>query len=234
MTGTNRLSLTNLTEIRRTLPLVASVLFVVSLVFPMWRIVLTAPQYPTRDLPVTLYAYPRLGGAYQEVGTLNHYVGFHFPDPVLIEPNYEVSEAAVAMPEWSLAPLLFVVLALGALFVALSPESKIERRLKYYFASLIGILVIVLVWLQFRLYQAGHNLDPNAPMTGVDGFTPPVLGPYGVANISGFAWLDTGGYMVVVGIVLVGFAYLARESDATVRELPEFVGDANDRIRERA
>jgi len=66
--------------------------------------------------------------------------------------------------------------------------------------------------IQYRLYQAGHALDPDAPLVGVEGFTPPVLGGYAVANISGFAWFGPGGYMVAVAVALLAGAYRCREA----------------------
>lgn len=220
------------TELRRALPLVSGVLFVVALAFPMWRIVLTAPQYPGRALPVKLYAYPRIGGEYVEVERLNHYVGFHYPDPVFLEPNYEVSEAALAMPEWSLAPALFVLLALVSVAVAFSPAEKIAWRLTYFLAATLVTFVALLAWLQYRLYQAGHELDPNAPMSNVE-FTPPVLGPYDVANISGFAWFDVGGYLVLAAVACLAGAFLVRDDTVTVGELPDLLAAGTDRVRAR-
>lgn len=222
-----------LSEIRRAAPIAAAVLMLASLAFPMWRIVLTAPQYAGRNLVVRLYAYPRLEGDVREVVTLNHYVGFHFPDPVYLEPNFEVAENAFPVPEWSVAPLLFVAVAIGALAVALSSEATVGKWLKRYFVGVIGTFVVLLAWVQVRLYQVGHSLDENAPMTGIHGFTPPVLGRYQIANISGNAWIDTGGYILIVAVVLLGFGYHFRHSTATVGDLPELLGGSLDRVKAR-
>lgn len=220
-----------ITEVRRIAPIISAVMMVVALAFPMWRIILTAPQYASRELVVRLYAYPRLEGDVREVATLNHYVGFHFPDPVYLDPNFEVAENAFAVPEWSIAPAFFVAMAIDAILVSLSSDSAIEHRLKLYFFAILGALVAILAWVQFRLYQVGHNLDESAPMMGVDGFTPPVLGGYHIANISGNAWFDVGGYILVAAIALLGVGYLFRESDATVRELPQIIAGGSNHGR---
>lgn len=225
--------LARLLELRRLFTLLAGICTLLALRFPVWKIVLTAPQYPGRELPVTVYAYPRLGGEHEEIALLNHYVGFYFPDPVFVDPNYEVADGAIATPEWVAFPLVLVALAAIATFVALSPPSRFERRLKTFLAGTVAVLVATLAWAQVRLYQAGHSLDPNAPMTGVDGFTPPVLGTYEVANISGFTWIDVGGYLLVAAVAFLSVAYLVRGSNATVTDGPRLLGTGIERARER-
>lgn len=216
-------SAARLTELRRLLPLAAAVLFVAALLFPMWRITLQAPQY-TDDLVVELFAYPRVAGDYAEVARLNQYVGFYYPDPVFVEPNYPVHENAVAVPEWSFGPLAFIGVALTGIFVALAPT---ERKLKLGLtAQLVGTITVfagMFAIIQYRLHQAGHSLDPNAPLGGVDGFTPPVIGSYEVANINGFAWIGIGGEMAMAAVGLLIVAYFLRDTDATIRDTPELM-----------
>jgi hypothetical protein len=227
-------SLTRLTEIRRALPLAAAVLLVGALLVPMWRITLTAPQYPGQELLIELYAYPRLGGDFAEVQGLNKYAGFYYPDPVYIEPNYDVSEAAIDVPEWLLGPVVFAGLAFTGAFVAFAPTvRKLKAGLTAQLVGTIAVFVGMFAFIQYRLYQAGHSLDPNAPLRGIESFTPPLLGPYAVANISGFAWFGPGGYMTLVAVALLAVAYLARDLDATVDELPELAREFPGAIRDR-
>lgn len=231
-------SLERFAEIRRGFPLVAAALLLVALAVPMWRITLTAPQYPGEALLVELYAYPRLGGDYVEVQGLNQYVGFYYPDPVFIDPNYPVHENAIRAPEWLLGPIVFVGLALTGVFVSLAPTvRKLKLGLTAQLVGTIGVFVGLLAFIQFRLYQAGHGLDPDAPLSGVDGFTPPLLGGYEVANISGFAWISTGGYLTILAVGLLVAAFLARDTDARIPEIPTILRGwgirAADRIRRR-
>jgi len=227
-------SLTRLTEIRRALPLAAAVLLVGALLVPMWRITLTAPQYPGQELLIELYAYPRLGGDFAEVQGLNKYAGFHYPDPVYIDPNYDVSEAAIDVPEWLLGPVVFAGLAFTGAFVAFAPTvRKLKAGLTAQLVGTIAVFVGMFAFIQYRLYQAGHSLDPNAPLRGIESFTPPLLGPYAVANISGFAWFGPGGYMTLIAVALLAVAYLARDLDATVDELPELARAFPGAIRDR-
>ena len=223
-----------LTELRRALPIVAAGLLLAALALPMWRITLEAPQYPSRALVVELYAYPRLEGDVREVGLLNEYVGFYYPDPVYLDPNYEVHENAVAVPEWSFGPLPFVAVAATGVFVALAPTvRKLKLGLTCQLAGTVAVFVGMFAIIQYRLHQAGHSLDPDAPLRGVEPFTPPLLGTYEVANINGLGWFGPGGYLTAVSLALLVVAFYCRDSEATIRDLPALVLAVPDRVRER-
>jgi len=218
-------------QLRRALPIAAAALIVAALLVPMWRITFQAPQYPSADLVVKLYAYPRLGGTFEEVAALNKYVGFYYPDPVFVEPNYAVHEGAIEVPEWILGPVAFLGMAATGVFVALAPtERKLRVGLTAQLVGTLGTLLVMFAVIQVRLYQAGHALDPDAPLRGVESFTPPVLGSYQVANISGNAWFGPGGYMVVGAVALLVVAYLYRDSDATVGDVPGLIRERIDRL----
>ncbi|SMO53240.1 hypothetical protein [Halorubrum cibi] len=218
--------LDRLTELRRALPVTAAAMFVVALTVPVWRIAFEAPQYPD-GLLVTLYAYPRLGGDFAEVQALNHYVGFYYPDPVFVDPNYAVHPDAIAAPEWILGPIVFLAVAAAGVFVAVAPT---ERKLRLgLFGQLIGATVAFVgtfAIVQYRLHQAGHALGESAPVVGVAEFTPPLLGGYRIANISGVAWFGPGGYLAGAGFLLLVVAFLLRDSRITV-------GEALGALRER-
>ncbi|RKD93369.1 hypothetical protein [Halopiger aswanensis] len=224
--------LTRLTELRRALPLTAAGLFLLALALPVWRITFEAPQY-VETLVVELYAYPRIGGDFQEVHALNKYVGFYYPDPVYVDPNYDVHEKAIAAPEWILGPVAFVGLAGASAVVSLLPSGKLERGLVALLGGTVAIFGTMAAIIQYRLYQAGHTLDPAAPLNGVDGFTPPLLGDYAVANIDGTAWLGPGGYLLVVAVALLAVAAVLRHSQATIDDAPALVRGGWERFRDR-
>jgi len=227
-------SLARFTELRRGLPLLAAVLLVAALAVPMWRITLTAPQYPGQALVVDLYAYPRLGGDYMEVHGLNRFVGFYYPDPVYVDPNFPVHEASIRTPEWVLGPVAFVAVAAAGVFVALAPtERKLKLGLKCQLVGTVAVFTGMFAVIQYRLHQAGHSLDPNAPLRGVDAFTPPILGSYEVANISGFAWFGPGGYMTMLAVCLLVVAYLVRDSTVTFRDVPALLRNVTDGVGDR-
>ncbi len=222
--------LTKLAELRRALPLAAAALLLVAIALPMWRITLEAPQYPD-GLFVELYAYPRLEGDVAETQGLNRYVGFYYPDPVFLEPNYDVHPNAIEVPEWSVGPLAFVAVAAAGVFVALAPTvRKLKLGLTCQLAGTLAVFVTMFAAIQYRLYQAGHTLDPDAPMRGIDGFTPPLLGTYEIANISGLAWFGPGGYLTLVALALLVVAFLSRDSEATLGDVPALVRERLDRL----
>jgi hypothetical protein len=207
-------------ELRRSLPVIAAVLFVVALALPMWVIKVHAVQYPDEILTLKLYAYPRITGDYWEMAELNQYIGFYYPDPVFISPNFEVHDAAIDVPEWSFGWLAFVAVAALSIFVAVAPTvEKLKRGLKWQFVGTVTVFTVMLADIQYRLYQAGHTLDPNAPVMGIEGFTPPIWGRYEVANITSYSRFGAGVYLATVAIALLAVAYYYRNAEVTYAEL---------------
>lgn len=216
-----RPTLDDFREVRRGLPVIAAALFVAALAFPMWHISVDAVQYPSTTLRLQLYAYPRLTGDFTEMARLNHYIGFYFPDPVFIEPNYPVKERAIDVPEWSLGPFAFVAVSLLSVFVAVAPTvDKLKRGLTYQFAGTVLVFTVMLADIQFRLWQAGHTLDPDAPVMGVTGFTPPLWGRYQVANITSVSRFGLGAYMAMAAVALLAVGFYYRDRAVTFGELP--------------
>ncbi|MFB6072545.1 MAG: hypothetical protein ABEJ88_06210 [Halobacterium sp.] len=206
-------------ELRRGLPVVAAVLFVAALLFPMWTIEVHAVQYPSTTLHLQLYAYPRIAGDYAEMANLNKYIGFYYPDPVYWQPNYAPHEYAVDVPEWSFGPLAFVAVSAASVFVALAPDNRrLKRGLIAQLVGTVTVFGVMLADIQYRLYQAGHTLDPGAPVMGVDGFTPPLWGSYHVANITSYSRFGTGAYLSMLAVALLAVAFYHRDSDATPRD----------------
>jgi len=219
-------------ELRRGLPVLAAVLLCASLLLPMWTIEVHAVQYPDTVLRLQLYAYPRISGDYVEMANLNSYIGFYYPDPVYWQPNYPVHERAVDVPEWSLGPLAFVGVAALSLFVAVAPtERKLRRGLTYQLVGTVAVFTVMLADIQYRLYQAGHTLDPDAPVMGVEGFTPPLWGRYEVANITSYSRLGAGAYLAALSVVLLVVAYRYRDTTTRLDDVPREAAAAPGRVR---
>ncbi|QIB75602.1 hypothetical protein G3I44_15665 [Halogeometricum borinquense] len=215
---------TEFAQLRRLLPVGAAVLLLGALLLPMWSIEMHAVQYPNEPLHLSLYAYPRVSGDFVEIHRLNKYIGFYYPDPVFWQPNYEPHPRAIDVPEWSLGPLAFVGVAATSVFVALAPTArKLRRGLTLQLVGAVAVFAGLLADIQFRLYQAGHTLDPDAPVMGVEGFTPPLLGTYSVANITSYSRFGAGAYLTMLAIGLLVVSYAARNSTVTLWEVPEYV-----------
>ncbi|MFC7021018.1 MULTISPECIES: hypothetical protein [Haloarcula] len=216
-----RPTLDDFREVRRGLPVVAALLFVAALAFPMWEISVKAVQYPDTILRLQLYAYPHLSGDFTEMARLNHYIGFYYPDPVFIEPNFPVEERAIDVPEWSLGPFAFVAVSLLSVFVAIAPTiEKLKRGLTYQFAGTVTVFTVMVADIQYRLWQAGHTLDPDAPVMGVSGFTPPLWGRYEVANITSVSRFGLGAYMAMTAVGMLAVAFYYRNADVRFGDLP--------------
>ena len=229
-----RPTLDDFREVRRGLPVLAAALFVAALAFPMWHISVDAVQYPSTTLHVNLYAYPRLTGDYTEMARLNHYIGFYFPDPVFLEPNYPVEARAIDVPEWSLGPLAFVAVSLLSVFVAVAPTAeKLKRGLTYQFAGTVLVFTVMLADIQYRLWQAGHTLDPDAPVMGVTGFTPPLWGRYQVANITSVSRFASGAYLAMTAVGLLAVAYYYRDRTVAFGDLPARLRGLPGAVRDR-
>jgi hypothetical protein len=171
--------------------LAAAVLVLLALRLPVWEARLSAPQYPG-GLRITAYA-DRVVGDLREINGLNHYVGIEAFDPSDV-------------PEMRLWPLA-IAAALGGVALGSLPGRHLFGRL-----ARLGLWFVPLAALadvQFRLYQYGHSVDPDAPIR-LEPFTPLVVGPTKVLNFTTWAYpgpalwsLAGAAFLVAVGPGLV-------------------------------
>jgi hypothetical protein len=85
--------------------------------------------------------------------------------------------------------------------------------------------------IQYRLYQAGHTLDPDAPVMGVEGFTPPLWGKYEVANITSYSRLGLGAYLAALSVALLVVAFYYRDTATRFGDLPREAAAVPGRVR---
>jgi copper chaperone NosL len=182
----------NISSRTRIISIICAVALGVSLLFPLWRIDLTAPQYP-EGLGLKIYPH-KIGGDVEVVNGLNHYIGMktlHTEDFI----------------EFTLLPYIIGLFALMGLLVAL-----LKRRwLLYTYTGLFVVFGIVAMYDFYRWeYDYGHNLDPNAAII-VPGmaYQPPLIGFKQLLNFGAYSFPDVGGYIfIVVGLLLVVTAFL--------------------------
>jgi len=170
-------------------------------VFPMWQIILYAPQYPDG---VAMHIWiNKIGGetpaTLQNINILNHYVGMKY-----IEPD--------AIPELKYFQYIIIVMAALGLLAALFNK----KGLFLGWAILMVVLAAAGVY-DFYLweYDYGHNLSPEAPIE-IPGasFQPPLFGKKIILNFIAYSYPHIGGYFAGLSIFLAFLAWwLKRKID---------------------
>ncbi|MBS1915387.1 MAG: nitrous oxide reductase accessory protein NosL [Bacteroidetes bacterium] len=174
-------------SLNRVLLLVCAAVLIITLKIPMWRIDLTAPQYPEG---LRLFIYPdHLGGDVQIVSGLNHYIGMkalHTEDFI----------------EFAILPFIFIGFAF--LFVcAFVVNRKWVLQTLFVLFFLFGVIAMIDFW-KWE-YNYGHNLNPDAPII-VPGmaYQPPLIGFKQLLNFGAYSIPASGGWLfATVGLVLL-------------------------------
>src|SRR5690606_26184411 len=116
-----------------------------SFYFPYWNLHLKAPQYP-QGLHLSVYM-DHVEGDVTEVNLLNHYIGMSSLDDA-------------AQFERRIAWYAILLLSLGA-FLIIPIGRKVYKALYLPpILFLLGFMGDLFYW----LYQAGHRLNPDAPV----------------------------------------------------------------------
>jgi len=183
-----------LSTLSKVLLVICAISLGVAIFVPLWRIELSAPQYPEG---LMLQIFPdKLGGQVEIINGLNHYIGMktlHTED----------------FFEFTILPYLIGFFALIALLVAFFGN----KRWLYTFLGLFVVFGIVAMADFYRWnYNYGHNLDPTAAII-VPGmaYQPPLIGYKQLLNFGAYSIPDTGGWLFVAsGLILLFLT--ARES----------------------
>jgi len=161
--------------------------------FPLWKITLEAPQFP-EGLALDIWINKFSGTSkyiIQNINILNHYIGMKH-----IVPD--------AIPELKYFPIIvYIMMGLGLIAAGIN-KSFVYLIWMIVLAtlSLLGVFDFYL-W----LYDYGHNLDPEAPIT-VPGMTymPPVFGGKQLLNFYATSYPNWGTLFLVASIL---FSFLA-------------------------
>ncbi|MGZ5253505.1 MAG: nitrous oxide reductase accessory protein NosL [Flavitalea sp.] len=194
-------SLSNTTRI---LSLLAALALIAVIFLPIWRIELSAPQYP-EGLVLKIFA-DELGGDVAVINGLNHYIGMrtlHTEDFI----------------GFTVLPYIIGALSLFGLLTFI-----INRR--WFFFTWAGFFILfgIVSMIDFYRwnYNYGHNLDPTAPIQ-VPGMTyqPPLIGYKQLLNFGAYSIPDAGGWIfILVGLIIVLGLFLEirglRKSSLTV------------------
>ncbi len=155
---------------------------------PLWRISMTAPQYPD-GLYMEIYTHKIDGGNkgqhIKEINTLNHYIGMH-----------KIDRAELSDLDW-------IPFGLGLLMILTLRCAAIGNvRALIDLAVLAGYIgVFAMGRFVYKMYVFGHNLDPDAPIR-LEPFTPAIFGTKKIANFSTQSYPQLGS--VFIGIFFAG------------------------------
>jgi len=173
--------------------------------FPLWNIMLGAPQYPD-PLGMNIFINGIKGVSefdLQNIDGLNHYIGMKtIPKPE-------------QMWEFSTFPLVIGGMAfLGVLIGFLGFFGKISYHWFLGWFILMSILGVLGMYdFNSWLVEYGTDLDPNAimKMTKPDGtpltYEPPLLGSKKIMNFMAHSYPRLGAYMMFSGMLLTLAAY---------------------------
>lgn len=173
--------------------------------FPLWNIMLGAPQYPD-PLGMDIYISGIKGVQefdIQNIDGVNHYIGMQkIPKPE-------------AMWEFQIFPV--VIGAMAALGVILGILGFFKKINYWWFLGWFLLMAVlgILGMYDFNawLTDYGTNLDPNAimKMTNPDGspmsYKPPLFGHQKMLNFDVDSFPSLGGYLLFAGMLLTLFAF---------------------------
>ena len=169
----------------RLLLIIAAVGLVVVLFMPIWRIELSAPQYP-EGLSLTIHA-KGLQGNVDIINGLNHYIGMK----TLNNADFF---------EFTLLPYCIIFFAVAFLLTAIINRRRWLNILVTLFVT-FGIIAMIDFW-RWE-YDYGHNLNPNAAIV-VPGmaYQPPLIGFKQLLNFGAYSIPDTGGWIFIAAGVI--------------------------------
>lgn len=173
----------------RTLIVVSCSFMLTAYFFPLWHILLDAPQYP-EGLEMKIWLNG-LSGNIQQINGLNHYIGMK---------HISVND----FKEFVILPYVFGALMLLGIAAAIAKSRKLLR------AWFIGLCLFAIAgFSDFYLweYNYGHKLNPHAAIK-VEGmyYQPPLFGYKQLLNFTAGSLPDTGGVLVGIGGLLAATA----------------------------
>lgn len=193
------------------LMIIGSLLLLGLFKFPLWNIMLGAPQYPD-PLGMNIYIQGIQGVEefdIQNIDGLNHYIGMKTIPKVEEMWEFEVFPIVVG-----------VMAALGVIIGILGFLSKVSYKWFLGWFILMSILGVLGMY-DFNLWllDYGTDLDPNAIMayTHPDGtpmtYKPPLIGYQKMLNFDVDSWPSTGGYLLFVGMFLTLIAFFVGKQE---------------------
>lgn len=173
--------------------LVAALLPLALFVFPIWNIMLEAPQYPDSigmDIWINKITDHNPNDI-QNINLLNHYVGMEYI------PEH--------MDEFDIFPWVIGAMSFLGVVIAFTGNHKL-----FLVWGIIYIILGSIGMYDFYLweYDYGHNLDPKAAIQiPGQGYQPPLIGSKMILNFKAVSLPMMGSYFLFAGIVLSFVAF---------------------------
>ena len=187
------------------LTVLAAVLLLVSLKFPLWQMRLEAPQYRGEEALRISVLPSALHGDLRELSVLNQYIGVHVPP---------------ALPQFNWLPEALIGGGVLGIFAALLPLGIRRRALITAAAALTAALVTAAVQAKSQIYDIGHNRDQHTPLVGVHDFTPPFLGTTKIAQFEVSSRFGLGAWLIGAALALqLGAAWKSRAGVSPVQPM---------------
>jgi len=178
--------------------IVAAILPLALFLFPLWKITLEAPQYPT---PLGMYIHINDFSDVnphdiKNINIMNHYVGMKY-----------IPEA---IPEFKIFPMGIIITSVLGLIIGFFGNYK------WFLGWFILMCVLSAAGLyDFYIWEHdyGHNLDPKAIMkfTNPDGtimgFQPPLFGTKDILNFKAHSYPQLGAFFLGIGMALSFVAF---------------------------
>lgn len=184
--------------------------------FPLWNIMLGAPQYP-EPLGLDIYINGIQGASefdLQNIDGLNHYIGMKtIPKPE-------------DMWEFSVFPKVIAgMVALGVLIGILGFMSKVSYKWFIGWFILMSVMGVLGMYdFNAWLVDYGSNLDPHAILKMVDEqgnpmkYAPPLIGHKVLLNFDAYSYPHTGAYMMFAGMMLTIVAFFVGKKEVRSHE----------------
>lgn len=168
----------------------ASLILLLVFLFPIWKIDLSAPQYP-EGLGLRIWVNQITGmkdGDLNLINNLNHYIGMK-----TIQPE--------SISELKVMPFIIIFFSILGLFITF-----INKQFMKYAWLILFIVVLIVGLYDYYMwgYDYGHNLNPNAPIK-VPGMTyqPPLLGSKQLLNMNATSLPDIGSFILGLSFLFV-------------------------------
>ena len=178
--------------------LIAAILPLALFIFPLWKITLEAPQYPT---PLGMYIHINDFSDVnphdiKNINIMNHYVGMKY-----------IPEA---IPEFKIFPIGIIITSILGLIIG------VFGNYKWFLGWLILMCVLSAAGLyDFYIWEHdyGHDLDPKAimkftnPDGSIMGFQPPLFGSKDILNFKAHSYPQLGAFFLGIGMALSFVAF---------------------------